>query len=333
MFNKYSRLQELSSDSNDQHQNSGIKTPKKSFWKSLLSCAAFLSCLRGESSGQKKRTIVKIPGWKISWENKKKARTFKNKHEWMSLRVLGSGSFGRVLLAKNANNGDKVAIKIVPLHFEMRKCTDEETIHFQLNHPNIINLHCWERSEHTLTLFMEYCSGGDLKSTIKSVGLKDALQYFSQLMKGVDFLHSRGVVHRDLKPANLLLTQHKVVKIADFGLADVFIVEGEEVRLSGIVGTPAYMAPEIFQESSYLGPPVDLWACGIILVRMLGTAKPWGEATPQDQHYKVWMDKDPKINNIRPWRCLTDSSKSTADLLLEVDPIQRLSGWREFSQD
>ncbi|XP_076038991.1 uncharacterized protein LOC143024107 [Oratosquilla oratoria] len=88
-------------------------------------------------------------------------------------------------------------------------------------------------------------------------------------MSGVEHLHARGVAHRDLKPANLLLTEDKILKIADFGLADLFVLKGEEVRLQGTVGTPAYMAPEVLSGSTYLGPPVDLWSCGVILFNLL----------------------------------------------------------------
>ncbi|XP_076034908.1 serine/threonine-protein kinase Chk1-like [Oratosquilla oratoria] len=333
-FNKYSRLQEdLASETTDQQQTNKVQTSKKPFWKSLLCCATFFSCLHGKSSEEKKRIVVKTPGLKIWWQNKRKARKYKNTKEWTSVRQIGVGSFGRVILAENAKNGDKVAKKIIPMYFNAENFTDEVVIQFQLEHRNIINLYCWERSEYTLTIFMEYCSAGDLQSTLDSVGTKDALEYFSQLMRGVDYLHSRGVVHRDLKPPNLILTEDKVLKIADFGLADVFIVRGEEVRLSGVVGTRAYMAPEIFEESSYLGPPVDLWSCGIILVRMLGKGKPWKIATTNDEGYEMWLDKDPKLNETRPWGWIGDSSKPMVDLLLETDPVQRLSGWREFCQE
>ncbi|XP_076039404.1 serine/threonine-protein kinase Chk1-like [Oratosquilla oratoria] len=203
----------------------------------------------------------------------------------------------------------------------------EAIIHFQLKHVNIVNLHCWERVDDTLTLFMEYCSGGDIKSNIDRIKGKEALNYFSQLMEGVAYLHSRGVAHRDLKLENLLLTAQKVFKIADLGLADVFLVNGEEVQLSGTVGSRAFMAPEVIQCSGYSGPPVDLWSCGIIFFNLTTKGRPWEQAAPQeDRIYKMWLDKDEELNTLIPWCWLSESCRTVVDILLEPDPQKRLSG-------
>ncbi|XP_076039351.1 serine/threonine-protein kinase Chk1-like [Oratosquilla oratoria] len=179
---------------------------------------------------------------------------------------------------------------------------------------------------------MEYCPGGDVKTTInKNLRTEDAIGYFHQLMVGVEHLHEGGVGRRDPKPANLLLTEDRVIKIADFGLAEVFVVGGQEVRLEGIVGTPAYMAPEVIRAPTYLGPPVDLWSCGVIFVNLLTCRMPWSRAVEKDDDlFRMWVEKNPKTKDLPPWRDLDESSRALVDLPLEPDALRRLSGWRKF---
>ncbi|XP_076030933.1 serine/threonine-protein kinase Chk1-like [Oratosquilla oratoria] len=151
-------------------------------------------------------------------------------------------------------------------------------------------------------------------------------------MERVKYLHSRGVVHRDLKPANLFISDADVLKIGDFGLADVYIVEGKEVRLRGTVGTWPFMAPAVIKKKSYLGPPVDLWSCGIILINMLAKVGPWSNPVPDDRGFRMWLENSPHLGKMLPWRCLSDTTKPVVDLLLKLDPTQRLSGWKFFWQ-
>ncbi|XP_076039391.1 serine/threonine-protein kinase Chk1-like [Oratosquilla oratoria] len=209
---------------------------------------------------------------------------------------------------------------------------DEALIHFQLNHINIIKLHCWNLHDNTLSLFMEYCSGGDIKSNIDRIKGKEALNYFSQLMDGVAYLHSRGVAHRDLKPENLLLNEEKVLKIADLGLADVSFVNGEEVQLTGTVGSRAFMAPEVIECTSYYGPPVDLWSCGVIYFNLTTKGRPWEQASSQDNVYKMWLNKDEELNTLMPWCWLSETCRKIVDILLEPNPQKRLSDWQKHRQ-
>ena len=88
--------------------------------------------------------------------------------------------------------------------------------------------------------------------------------FFCQILKGMVFLHSNGVVHRDIKPDNILLTKNRegeiVVKIADFSLAEHF----PSKRMNTVCGTPGFMAPEMFTEEEY-DEKVDVFSLGVIL--------------------------------------------------------------------
>ncbi|XP_076063432.1 serine/threonine-protein kinase Chk1-like [Oratosquilla oratoria] len=264
--------------------------------------------------------------------NKEQLRVFARTEEWATVRILGVGAFGDVILTKNVESNKMVAKKVVPVGKSETsyEYTCEELIHVQLKHPNIVELFCWEMLEDKLQLVMEYCSRGDVQGNLEEIERKDALAYFNQMMEGVEYLHSRGVAHRDLKPGNLLLTEDRVLKIADFGLAAIFIVDGKEVELKGRCGTRVYMAPEVVidQESSYLGPPIDLWSCGVILVKMLTKDRPWNEALPKNRHYRMWLEKSRRLKKTSPWCLLDKTSRSIVDILLEPDPLLRLSRWK-----
>lgn len=112
-------------------------------------------------------------------------------------------------------------------------------------------------------------SQGDLYKLIKGDPLSEPeiCNFFCQILKGLVFLHSNGIVHRDIKPDNILIAKNKkgdvVVKIADFSLAEYYHTQ----RLNTICGTPGYMAPEMFCEDEY-DEKVDIFSLGVILFMM-----------------------------------------------------------------
>lgn len=103
------------------------------------------------------------------------------------------------------------------------------------------------------------------------MGEERARRYWSQTLRGLEYLHSRGVAHRDIKPENLLLDEHDRVKISDFGMATVFRHGARERLLARVCGTVPYAAPEVLraQEQPYRAPPADAWAAALVLLAML----------------------------------------------------------------
>lgn len=185
----------------------------------------------------------------------------------------------------------------------LAKIMREVQILKQLTHPNIVRLHKWEETERHFGIILEYASGGELFDYILNHRyLKDnaARRLFAQLVSGVGYLHKKGIVHRDLKLENLLLDRNRNIIITDFGFANTFnpseeLSEDEEVNLSdrdfvkrlGLdkvdrttgwrkadlmqtsCGSPCYAAPElVVSDSLYTGRKVDVWSCGVILVRL-----------------------------------------------------------------
>jgi protein-serine/threonine kinase len=106
---------------------------------------------------------------------------------------------------------------------------------------------------------------------------KDASRLFAQLISGVDYLHQKHIVHRDLKLENLLLDRHRNIIITDFGFANAFEREGDDLMATSC-GSPCYAAPElVVSEGLYVGTAVDVWSCGVILYAMLSGYLPYDD--------------------------------------------------------
>ncbi|XP_076063472.1 serine/threonine-protein kinase Chk1-like [Oratosquilla oratoria] len=270
--------------------------------------------------------VTKKPNSKILKENKLAVRAFSTT-DWNVVRLLGKGSYGFVHLLKNQKTQETVARKQAMCCFSL---VQEAVIHVQLNHVNIVKAVGWTRTHCKVFLFMEYCAGGTILDAIRQkIPQEDVGRFFSQLMSAVDYLHCRGVVHRDLKPDNLLLTDKKVLKVADLGLASVFIVNGKEVQMTRLLGGGPYMAPEVFRSWKYAGPSSDLWSCGVILFNMVTQHNPWRIAHTHDPNYERWANKNEAVGQKTKWKKINKFCWRTyVEALLSPDPVERLFIWR-----
>ena len=187
-------------------------------------------------------------------------------------RLLGSGAFGEVYLAKNKKDGKLYAIKIM----EKSKIIDsgasldiiyrEISIHRRITQENVVKLFSHFEDVNYFYLIMEYINNGSLFTVIKKnkgIDEKKAFNYFIQACSAVNFLHENNLVHRDIKPENLLIDNKGNLKLCDFGWC-VDISTGNRVTFCG---TYEYMAPEVVKETPYdLG--IDVWSLGILLYEL-----------------------------------------------------------------
>ncbi|XP_002721582.4 uncharacterized protein [Oryctolagus cuniculus] len=199
--------------------------------------------------------------------------------ELQLLSALGWGSFGMVVLARQASSQRQVAVKFFHLHagdpFGTRRVTQEASIMQLLRHQNIVQLLEVGRVGHYHCLVMELVDGGDLYQHVMSRGglpEPKVMVMFDQILAAVGHCHAQRVAHRDLKLGNLLLDSQLNVKLADFGLS-CHLPEGELVQ--GFRGTPEYSAPEVFRQEPYDPFAADLWSLGVILFAMLAGAMPF----------------------------------------------------------
>lgn len=245
---------------------------------------------------------------------------------WTVMQTLGEGSYGEVRLLVNRNTGSAVAMKMVDLikHPNARNSVRKEAlILHRLNHSNVISYYGQRQDRNYVYMFLEYCSGGELFDRIEpDVGMQqiEAQKYFTQLIAGVEYLHTAGIAHRDLKPENLLLDNYGNLKISDFGMATFFRLDGKERLLESRCGTLPYIAPEVL-ETAYAAEPADLWSCGIVLVALLSGELPWDKPTAEVTEYVLW--KENRYMQATPWSKINTLALSLIKKILIPNPKSR----------
>jgi serine/threonine protein kinase len=145
----------------------------------------------------------------------------------------------------------------------------EADVGLALCHAHIVRVFEVIHERDHIFIIQERLGGGDLFNCMQETGVFSeflARCCFKDLMAGVSFLHSQGIVHRDLKPENCVLDESGRLKIIDFGLAARF---SPGLLFHEFVGSPQYAAPEIVREVPYEGPPIDVWAMGVLLYDMV----------------------------------------------------------------
>lgn len=200
-------------------------------------------------------------------------------------RELGRGGMAVVYHAHDPRFKRDVAIKVLPreflfdIQFRERFEREAQTI-AGLAHSAIVPVHDFGEYEGQPYLVMAYMGGGSLAERIAEGPLpnEDALRVMQRIGSALDAAHNRGVIHRDVKPANILFDEHGEPYLSDFGIVKLTEATGQ-LTGSGMVGTPAYMAPEMMDKGG-LSPQVDVYALGVTLYQMLAGRQPYEADTP-----------------------------------------------------
>ncbi|XP_066553705.1 protein kinase C, delta b isoform X2 [Amia ocellicauda] len=224
-------------------------------------------------------------------------------------KVLGKGSFGKVLLAELRGKGQFFAVKAlkkdVVLMDDDVECTmvEKRVLALAWDNPFLTHLYSTFQSKEHLFFVMEYLNGGDLMFHIQEKGRFDlyrATFYSAEIICGLQFLHTKGIIYRDLKLDNVMLDKDGHIKIADFGMCKENVF-GEN-RATTFCGTPDYIAPEILLGQKY-SFSVDWWSFGVLLYEMLIGQSPFHgddedelfESIRMDTpHYPRWITKEAK---------------------------------------
>ncbi len=248
---------------------------------------------------------------------------------------LGGGGMGDVYRATDLELDREVAIKCVRADLSdigdvTRRFRAEARTLARLSHPNIATVFRFFSQDAQLFLVMEFIAGTHFGSMLRKAGplpADRALALLSQALDGLGYAHTQKVVHRDIKPGNLMVDGQGTVKVLDFGIAHV-LDSTRMTRTGGIVGTPAYMAPE-----QALGQPIDhrtdLYSLGIVLYEMLTGTLPF-EANSDFELMRAHVEVTP--------RPLTELSASlpghlqyTISRALAKDTAERFQSAEEFA--
>jgi serine/threonine-protein kinase 11 len=209
--------------------------------------------------------------------------------------LLGKGSFGKVKEAVDKKTRKMVAIKIIKERLLIKTPGGIDSVHREielwstLSHPHIVQMidQFTIESKGKIYIVMEYVDCGNLhdlvlKSPAKKLPIPQSRKFFRDLLKGIEYIHSVGIIHKDIKPANCLLSSQGILKICDFGVAERKSDIPMARRASTViaVGSPAFQPPEIASgEEKIPDFFVDIWAVGITLFFMVSGNYPFHGTT------------------------------------------------------
>jgi serine/threonine-protein kinase len=224
--------------------------------------------------------------------------------DYKIIKLIGQGGMGEVYLAEDIMLGKKIALKVLSQELSrnqnlINRFISEAKVQAALLHPNVVTLHSFFKEEGIYIMAMEYAEGRTIKELIHKQGPineKRAVKICLDILSGLSFAHSKGIIHRDIKSANIMLADDDSIKIMDFGIAKVLGVKGL-TETGGKLGTIYYMSPEQIMADPKIDRQTDIYSLGITLYEMLAGSLPFSDT---DSQFKVMKEivefklKDPR---------------------------------------
>ncbi|XP_008411150.1 protein kinase C zeta type isoform X3 [Poecilia reticulata] len=247
------------------------------------------------------------------------------------IRVIGRGSYAKVLLVRLKKNEQVFAMKVVKKELvhddeDIDWVQTEKHVFEQAStNPFLVGLHSCFQTESRLFLVIEYVNGGDLMFHMqrqRKLPEDHARFYAAEICIALNFLHEKGIIYRDLKLDNVLLDHEGHIKLTDYGMCKEGIRPGDTT--STFCGTPNYIAPEILRGEDY-GFSVDWWALGVLMFEMMAGRSPFDIITDNpDMNTEEYLFQVILEKPIRIPRSLSVKAASVLKGFLNKDPKERL---------
>lgn len=232
--------------------------------------------------------------------------------EFRLLRLLGRGGMAEVYLADQTSLSRKVALKILRPELKanavfLKRFEREARAAASLSHPNIVQVFLVGEVEGFHFIAQEYVKGLNLKEYLQKKGPPSAqisLHFMKQVLMALERAGSAGIVHRDIKPENIMITQKGVIKVADFGLAQLVQSDVEKsglelTQVGTTMGTPLYMSPEQVHGQK-LDQRSDLYSFGVTCFHMLAGEPPFRGETAMAVAVQHLNQAPPRLKDRRP---------------------------------
>ncbi|MBX9692569.1 MAG: serine/threonine protein kinase, partial [Cyanobacteria bacterium] len=250
--------------------------------------------------------------------------------------AIGMGAVCTVLKARVVENGETVAVKLLPHDIDStsaKRLETEARILRDLDHPNIVKTFdfCISPAGYQM-LIIEYVNGKNLKEVIEKhvvLPVIRALGIFIQIADGMQFAHSKAILHRDLKPHNVMLASEPSdrVKILDFGIAKLTAENQNLTRTGEVLGSPIYMSPEQGRGLK-LDERSDIYSFGVLMYQVLTGAVPHRGASAAETMALKCGQPPPRFKDVAPGLVFPDSLESLVLRCLEPNLDNRITTMR-----
>ena len=247
--------------------------------------------------------------------------------EYEFIENIGQGMYGRVYKAKNKKENKYYAIK--RLNFkdinekEKKQINNEVSCIKKLKHPNIILYKdSFNDEDNYFNIVTTFCEGGDIYNKIQSqkgeyFNEDQILNWFVQILLGLDYIHKNNIIHRDIKPQNIFIKKKHIICIGDFGIAKI-INQIQTQTMTSIIGTPLYMSPESFNEPNSKYFESDIWSTGCCLYEICNLKHAFGADRWELVFNKVRTGKHQPVN-----KKYSSELRDIIDSMLNVKPVNR----------
>ncbi|KAJ1676006.1 Serine/threonine-protein kinase [Spiromyces aspiralis] len=211
------------------------------------------------------------------------------------LKVIGKGSFGKVMQVRKRDTNRIYAMKIlskskIVMRSEVAHTLAERTVLARINHPFIVPLKFSFQTPQKLYFVLAFINGGELFHHLQNEGRFDQNRsrfYAAELLSALECLHSYNVIYRDLKPENILLDFNGHIALCDFGLCKLDMSDQDTTNT--FCGTPEYLAPELLHGNGYT-KSVDWWTFGVLLYEMLTGLPPFYHENVNEMYRRILED-------------------------------------------